>query len=91
MTNDVLELTKDALWLVLILSAPSIIAASVMGLLVAFFQAATQLQEQTLAYTIKFITIVVVLFLTAAMLGGTLYTFSNRLFTDFPMLVRPSL
>jgi type III secretion protein S len=50
-------------------------------------QAATQLQEQTLAYTVKFITIVVVLFLTASLLGGTLYTFTNRLFENFPTLV----
>jgi type III secretion protein S len=88
--NDVLELTKDALWLVLLLSAPSVLAASAMGLLVAFFQAATQLQEQTLSYTVKFITIVIVLFMTAAMLGGTLYTFANRLFETFPALVRSS-
>jgi type III secretion protein S len=88
MTQDVLQLTKDALWLVLLLSAPSVIAASIIGLLVAFLQAATQLQEQTLAYTVKFITIVLVLFVTASMLGGTLYTFTNRLFENFPALVK---
>jgi type III secretion protein S len=88
MNHDVLQLTKDALWLVLLLSAPSVIAASIVGLLVAFLQAVTQLQEQTLAYTVKFITIVIVLFVTAAMLGGTLYTFTNRLFEDFPTMVR---
>jgi type III secretion protein S len=88
MTQDVLELTKDALWLVLLLSAPSVIAASLVGLVVAFLQAVTQLQEQTLGYTVKFITIVVVLFLTASMLGGSLYTFSNRIFENFPSLVK---
>lgn len=87
MSGEVLELTKDALWLVLLLSAPTVLAASLVGLIVAFLQAATQLQEQTLAYTVKFITIVVVLFLTASLLGGTLYTFTNRLFENFPTLV----
>jgi type III secretion protein S len=36
----------------------------------------------------KFFAIVVTLFVTAAMLGGTLYTFSERLFTQFPSMVR---
>ncbi len=85
---DIIRLTQDALWLVLVLSAPPIIAASIVGLLIAFLQAATQLQEQTFSYTVKFIVIVVVLFVTTSMIGGTLYHFSDRLFTDFPNMTR---
>ncbi|MBN8887441.1 MAG: type III secretion system export apparatus subunit SctS [Rudaea sp.] len=88
MNADIIRLTQDALWLVLILSAPAIVAASIVGLTIAFLQAATQLQEQTFSYTMKFFAIVVTLFVTAAMLGGTLYTFSERLFTQFPSMVR---
>jgi type III secretion protein S len=89
MGTDIIRLTQDALWLVLLLSAPAIIAASIVGLIVAFFQAATQLQEQTLAFTVKFFTIVIVLFLTATMLGGSLYHFGDRIFTEFPGMLRP--
>ena len=71
----------------LILSAPPIIAASIIGLIVAFLQAATQLQEQTLTYTVKFIVIVVAIFITAALIGGTLFNFADRVFQDFPTLV----
>ncbi|MBS7458765.1 type III secretion system export apparatus subunit SctS [Coralloluteibacterium stylophorae] len=85
--NEVLELTRHALWLILLLSAPPIVAASAVGLIVAFLQAATQLQEQTFSYTVKFIAIVITLFVTAALVGGTLYTFTDRLFLDFPNLV----
>jgi len=85
---DIIRLTQDALWLVLVLSAPPIIAASIVGLLIAFVQAATQLQEQTFSYTVKFIVIVIVLFVTTSMIGGTLYHFSDRLFTDFPNMTR---
>jgi type III secretion protein S len=88
MGADIIRLTQDALWLVLILSAPPIVAASLVGLLVAFLQAATQLQEQTFSYTVKFIVIVIVLFVTTAMMGGTLYNFSDRIFTDFASMVR---
>ncbi|OZG74402.1 EscS/YscS/HrcS family type III secretion system export apparatus protein [Hahella sp. CCB-MM4] len=86
--SDVIRLTQDALWLVLLLSAPCIIAASVSGLLVAFLQSVTQLQEQTLAFTVKLTVIVVTLFLTAGFLGETLYQFADRIFSEFPTLVR---
>jgi type III secretion protein S len=85
---EALQLMNQALWLVLILSGPPIVAAAVVGLIVAIFQSATQLQEQTLQYTAKFVTIVLVLFLTAALLGGTLYRFGDRVFTELPTLVR---
>jgi type III secretion protein S len=85
---DVIQLTKEALWLVMLLSAPPIFAASIVGLLIAFLQAATQLQEQTLAYSFKFVAIIITLFLTASILGGTLYHFSDRIFTQFPNMLR---
>ena len=86
--GEVLELTKEALWLTLILSGPPVGAAALVGLLVAFLQAATQLQEQTFAYALKFLAIVIALFVTAALIGGTLYTFADRIFLDFPSMVR---
>jgi type III secretion protein S len=89
MNADVVQLTREALWLVLALSAPPIIAASVVGLVVAFLQAATQLQEQTLTFTLKFLAVVLTLFVTASMIGANLYHFADRLLTDFPMLAHP--
>lgn len=86
--GEMLEHTRHALWLILILSGPPVGAAALVGLLVAFLQAATQLQEQTFAYALKFLAIVLTLFVTAALIGGTLYTFADRLFVDFPSMVR---
>jgi type III secretion protein S len=86
--ETVLELTKQALMLTLILSGPPIAAAALVGLVVAFLQAATQLQEQTFAYAIKFTVIVITLFLTGALIGGTLYTYADKIFVDFPVLIR---
>ncbi len=86
--ESVLELTKQALMLTLILSGPPIAAAALVGLVVAFLQAATQLQEQTFAYAIKFVVIVLALFATGALIGGTLYTYADKIFVDFPVLIR---
>ncbi|AOH35914.1 MAG: type III secretion system export apparatus subunit SctS [Gammaproteobacteria bacterium] len=85
--GEMLELTRQALWLVLVLSGPAIGAAALVGLIVAFLQAATQLQEQTFAYALKFLTIVVMLFVTASLIGGSLYTYANHIFTTFPSMV----
>lgn len=82
-----IQLAREALWLILLLSAPPILAAAVVGLLIAFLQAVTQLQEQTFPYAVKFVAVVLALFATATVLGGTLYNFSNRLFSDFATLV----
>ena len=89
MAQEVVHLVREALWLVLVLSAPPIVAASVVGLVVAFLQAATQLQEQTLTYTLKFITVTLTLLLTASVIGSSLYHFADRLFGDFPVMVHP--
>ncbi|HEX5662480.1 MULTISPECIES: type III secretion system export apparatus subunit SctS [unclassified Lysobacter] len=86
--ETVLELTKQALMLTLILSGPPIAAAALVGLAVAFLQAATQLQEQTFAYAIKFTVIVITLFVTGALIGGTLYTYADKIFVEFPGLIR---
>jgi type III secretion protein S len=88
MSSDLVGLTTQALWLVLLLSAPPIIAASVVGLLVAIIQAATQLQEQTLQYTLKFFAIVVSIFVTASLMAGSLYAYADAVFSGFPGMVK---
>jgi type III secretion protein S len=86
--GDMVGITIEALWLVLLLSAPPIIAASVVGLLVAVIQAATQLQEQTLQYTLKFFAIVLSIFVTASLVAGSLYAYADQIFSRFPGMVR---
>ncbi|MEM6265951.1 MAG: type III secretion system export apparatus subunit SctS [Pseudomonadota bacterium] len=80
---DPIGLTIEALWMILLLSGPPIIAASLVGLLTAVIQAATQLQEQTLQFTLKFFAIVLTIFLTASLVAGSLYTFSDNIFSRF--------
>ncbi len=89
MNARALQLMNEALWLVLLLSGPPILVASAVGLAIAVFQSATQLQEQTLQYTAKFVAIVLTIFMTAALLGGTLYAFGDKVFTQFPAMIRP--
>lgn len=66
--NEIHSLSYQALMLVLILSGPPIIISMILGLLVAIFQAATQIQEQTLSFTVKLFAVI----LSIVMLGGWL-------------------
>jgi type III secretion protein S len=81
MLDEAVRLTTHSLWLVLALSAPPIIAASIVGFLVAMLQAATQLQEQTLQYTLKFFAIVATLFVTFGLMGAALFAFGEEVFS----------
>lgn len=85
--SEVLSLTREALLLVMVLAAPPVIVAALVGLLIAFVQAATQLQEQSFQYAVKFFAVVITIFVTASFAGGTLYAFSDRIFTELPTLV----
>ena len=85
--SEAIQLIYQALWLVQLLSAPPVVAAAAVGLIVALVQAATQVQEQTTQYAFKFFAIVLAIFITASLLGGSLYQFADRVMTDFPGLV----
>jgi type III secretion protein S len=87
LNSEAIQLTQQALWFVMLLSAPPIIVAAAVGFIVAFVQAATQIQEQTLQYALKFFAIVLTLFLTASMLGGGLYQYADRVFSNFAGMV----
>ena len=82
--SSIIEFTKSALMLVLILSLPAILAASITGFLVSLLQALTQIQEQTLSFAIKLIAVVATVILTSRWLGIEILTFSSRLFDLLP-------
>jgi type III secretion protein S len=88
MDTQAIQFTKEALWLVLLLSGPPIAAATAVALVTAIAQAVTQIQEQTLQHLLKLIAIVVALLVTAPLLGGSLYQFADRLLLGFPQWVR---
>lgn len=82
-----LQLAQESLWLVLLLAGPPVAVAAVVGILIAFVQAATQLQEQTFQFAAKMVAVVLTIFATASLMGGTLYRFTDRVFTEFPTVM----
>jgi type III secretion protein S len=78
--TDFTGFLRQGLLLVLMLSMPTIVVASVVGVLFSLLQALTQIQEQTLSFAVKLISVGVVLVLTASWMGGEIYNYTVSLF-----------
>ena len=59
--SEALTILKEAIWLILKLSAPLLIVSIAIGLIISIFQAATQIHEQTLTFVPKIIAIAILL------------------------------
>lgn len=81
--GEIVQLAYRALLLILILSGPPILISMIFGLSVAIFQAATQIQEQTLSFTIKLVAVIMTLFIMGGYLGGQIMQFASTIFMNF--------
>lgn len=75
---EVLDIASDGIWVLIIVSAPMMIVGLVVGVIIALFQALTQIQEQTLVFVPKIIAIFVTMLITLPFLGATMGGFMNR-------------
>ncbi len=78
--NQYVEIAQEALWLVIWLSLAPLIVSLIVGLLISFFQALTQIQEQTLTFVPKIIATILTILITAQFMLGQLDTFSRKVF-----------
>ena len=83
----VMTIANQALELVLLLTGVILLPALAVGLLVSMFQAATQLNEQTLSFIPKLAVTFLTLMVAGAWLLQLLMTFTKRLITDIPMII----
>jgi type III secretion protein S len=84
----ILDQTLRALLLVLMLSMPPIIVATLLGLGVSLLQALTQIQEQTLSFAVKLIGVIVTLIVTATWLSAELFVFAQNIFQNFHLFMQ---
>ena len=79
-SETVLRISREALLLTLLISALPVLAAAVIGLVVSLFQAATQLQEQTLTMVPKIIAVFAALMIAGPWMVHQLAAFTTTLF-----------
>lgn len=74
---DTLYFFQQGLWLVIVLSAPPLIVATLCGCIVSLVQAITQIQDQTLPYIVKLLAVSVTLALMGRWIGVELIQLAN--------------
>ena len=77
--NDSLDIAREAIFVTLKLGAPTMLLALVVGLVIPFFQALTQIQEMTLTFVPKMLVILLSLLLFLPFMLSTLTTFTDFL------------
>lgn len=88
MDTFVVSIAKEGLFLVLILSAPPVLAALVVGLSVSIMQATTQVQEQTLTFVPKLVAIILVLIVLGPLGVVQIMQYTTFLLDSFSKYIR---
>ncbi len=83
----VMNIGRQAIEMTLILSGPLLLAALVIGLIISIFQAATQINEQTLSFIPKLIGILLVLILSGPWMLQMMVDYIRRLFESIPQII----
>ncbi|QQR79690.1 MAG: flagellar biosynthesis protein FliQ [Deltaproteobacteria bacterium] len=88
MESYIISITKQALYLTLILTAPTVMVAMMVGLFVSLIQATTQIQEQTLTFVPKLVAVIVMLAITGPWTMVQLVNFTNSLMDSFGTVIK---
>jgi flagellar biosynthetic protein FliQ len=88
MTPEIaIDLFREALWLTALIVATIVVPSLLVGLLVAMFQAATQINEQTLSFLPRLLVILLTLIFAGPWLVRQLMEFTQTLIMNIPMLI----
>jgi len=82
--NEALELGRNAFWMAMSTSAPILLIGLVVGLLVALFQAVTQLQEQTLTFVPKIAAMIIAASIFIPWISERMVVFTRTMFAAPP-------
>ncbi len=80
-TTEAIEMTRQALMLVLVLASPVLVTGLVVSLIVSVLQALTQIQEQTISLVPRILAMLTALVLTGPWMIERLVEFGGRMFS----------
>jgi flagellar biosynthetic protein FliQ len=86
--QTVIDLGLNAIWIASLISAPALLAILITGLIVSVFQAATQINEQTLSFIPKILVMTLALAVTGPWILETFIHFTIGIFNRIPTIVR---
>lgn len=85
-SSTVIDLARQALWMTVLVSAPLLVVALVVGVTVGIFQAATSINEMTLSFIPKVVAMAAALAVTGSWQLGTLVDYWRGIFARIPGL-----
>ena len=85
--SAVLDIARDAIYTIIITSAPLLLVSLIIGLIVSIFQTVTSIQEQTLTFVPKIIAIVLTLILLGSWMMNTMVEYTVQLWSSFSQYV----
>lgn len=80
-----IQLAGEALWLIILLSLPPLIASLIVGVIMSLLQALTQIQEPTLSFVPKIVVTVLTILLFASWMLSYLVDFTRKVFDLIPL------
>ncbi|MBQ8591458.1 MAG: flagellar biosynthesis protein FliQ [Lachnospiraceae bacterium] len=86
--ETVVEMAKDALFLILQTASPLLLISLVVGLIVSIFQTVTSIQEQTLTFVPKIVSIFLGIILLGSWILNTIVEYMTQLWNDFAVYIR---
>lgn len=84
--QQVIDIMRQALYLIIKCSAPLLLVSLIVGLIVSIFQTITSIQEQTLTFIPKILAVFLTLMLVAGWIGNNLVDYMNQLWSSFNTL-----
>jgi flagellar biosynthetic protein FliQ len=84
----IIDVAQEAIKIVLMISAPILGLGLLVGLIVSIVQATTQIQEQTLSFIPKVVTIALTLLVFGPWMMNLMYEFTVKLFENIPMYIK---
>ena len=75
---QVLDIARDGIWVMIVVAAPMMIVGLVVGVVIALFQALTQIQEMTLVFVPKIIAIFVAMLIALPFMGAAMAGYMTR-------------
>ncbi|PKO46958.1 MAG: flagellar biosynthetic protein FliQ [Betaproteobacteria bacterium HGW-Betaproteobacteria-22] len=84
--ESVMTLGREAVEVTLLISAPILLTVLVIGLLVSIFQAATQINEQTLSFIPKLVGVFIALLVAGSWMLTTMVDYMHVVFTSIPAM-----
>jgi flagellar biosynthetic protein FliQ len=81
--ETVMNVASDALWTIIITASPLLLISMVVGLVISIFQTITSIQEQTLTFVPKILTIFIGLMIFGSFILNTIVDFMQELWSSF--------